>query len=374
MTHSPSGMSSSTAWSRFATASASASPRAAEDTDCPRISAIDRACSARRSRSPGRSPRKCAISRWRGERGTEAWQSAAPRVKRDAIPATLNAPDRSSPLAARAKHGSAPGLAATPRSTTRSASTPNEATASASASATRFANARGPSPHGPGRLAASANVSSPSWSTASPPVGRRTVSRPDWCIASRSQPSGNGSARPRLMAGGFQSYVRKTARSEPRETHSRRTASILIWTEPVSSTCGSRRSWIMPLPLRSEPEGAQPVVEQEHHAADQERDARHHRIAVRRAEADHEEIDPEPRRSSQSAFVLLREEEEDQRAHETHDEEEVPDACADAPRHPERQDGAVDLLHEVSLAESRDAERGIDAEHERDRPPQEPVP
>src|SRR6266446_6591730 len=126
------------------------------------------------------------------------------------------------------------------------------------------------------------------------------------------------------------------------------------------------------LPL--EVQNPQPIMEKKHHTPDQERDTRHHSVAVRGAEAHHEEIDPDLRGSAQRPLVLFREEEKDQRREEAHDQNPVIDRRPAVARHPEGQDGPMDLLHEIPLSKPRDAERRIDAENERDRPAREPVP
>src|SRR5439155_18776201 len=75
--------------SRAESAAATRAPRSESTTSRPRGSVVERAFRPSNARSPPAFARNDATSRWRGESGTEAWLSAAPRVNRDAIPATL---------------------------------------------------------------------------------------------------------------------------------------------------------------------------------------------------------------------------------------------------------------------------------------------
>ena len=126
------------------------------------------------------------------------------RENREASPATLYPTAPTSPDSMRAKHGASPGLAGAGRglaASTRAAFTPHPRSASASASAASFANPRGVKRQGPGRVAASAKVTSSQWRTAFPPVGRRATAIPSRESARSSHPAGKGSLRPRLKVG-----------------------------------------------------------------------------------------------------------------------------------------------------------------------------
>src|SRR5215470_9858299 len=117
---------------------------------------------------------------------------------------------------------------------------------------------------------------------------------------------------------------------------------------------------------------SQPVLEQELETPDEERDARHHGVAVAGAESDHEEEHAEPRGDPERALVLTAVEEEQQRGDEPDREDDRVEARAELPG-PQRLQATLHLRDEVTLREAGGLDARVDADDHRQRPARQPA-
>ena len=132
----------------------------------------------------------------------------------------------------------------------------------------------------PGTLAGTANVTSRREARVAP-VGRRTTSIPP-PEAPRVERPENGSARPG-SAWGRPTRTYERRRAVGRGAQRRSDSSRAIWSKPERTTWGSRMAAAGSgrRGTASLADDAEQGIEQEHHAADEEGDARHHGVSVR---------------------------------------------------------------------------------------------